>query len=157
MKEKILKNKKNGMAVLLLSLLIYAAAIAGTVFGGFQVENGKNPALMIVSIIVLSTAWLLWPGLKVLKPQEALVLTLFGNYIGTIKDAGFYFVNPFCSAVNPAAKTRLNQSGDVNTKKTPTANDPEQQPPENQRLPWKSSRNRNRCDMAYCKYRQGRF
>ena len=88
-------------------------------------ENGKNPALMIVSIIVLSTAWLLWPGLKVLKPQEALVLTLFGNYIGTIKDAGFYFVNPFCSAVNPAAKTRLNQSGDVNTKKTPTANDPE--------------------------------
>ncbi len=125
MKEKILKNKKNGMAVLLLSLLIYAAAIAGTVFGGFQVENGKNPALMIVSIIVLSTAWLLWPGLKVLKPQEALVLTLFGNYIGTIKDAGFYFVNPFCSAVNPAAKTRLNQSGDVNTKKAPTANDPE--------------------------------
>lgn len=125
MKEKILKNKKNGMAVLLLSLLIYAVAIAGAVFGGFQVENGENPALMIVSIIVLSTAWLLWPGLKVLKPQEALVLTLFGNYIGTIKDAGFYFVNPFCSAVNPAAKTRLNQSGDVNTKKAPAANDPE--------------------------------
>lgn len=125
MEEKILKNKKNGMPVLLLSLLIYAAAIAGTIFGAFQVEDGKNPILLVVSIIVLSTAWLLWPGLKVLKPQEALVLTLFGNYIGTIKDAGFYFVNPFCSAVNPAAKTRLNQSGDVNTKKDGAANDPE--------------------------------
>ena len=52
-------------------------------------------------------------GLKIIKPQEALVLTLFGKYIGTIKEAGFYFVNPFSTAVNPAAKTRLGQSGDV--------------------------------------------
>ena len=48
-----------------------------------------------------------------LKPQEALVLTLFGKYIGTLKEHGFYYVNPFCSAINPAAKTKLNQSGDV--------------------------------------------
>lgn len=117
MKEIILKNKKNGMTVLLLSLLIYAAAIAGTVFGGFMVEDGKNPVLLIISIVFLSTTWLLWPGLKVLKPQEALVLTLFGRYIGTLKEPGFYFVNPFCVAVNPAAKTKLNQSNDVKTKK----------------------------------------
>lgn len=52
-------------------------------------------------------------GLKVLKPQEALVLTLFGRYVGTLKDDGFYYVNPFCVGVNPAAKTRLGQSGDV--------------------------------------------
>jgi regulator of protease activity HflC (stomatin/prohibitin superfamily) len=42
-------------------------------------------------------------GLKILKPQEALVLTLFGKYIGTLKGEGFFFVNPFVSAVNPAA------------------------------------------------------
>ena len=118
MKEKILTTKRNGMAVFLLSLLIYAAAIAGTVLGGFMIEEGKNPALMIISIILLSTTWLLWPGLKVLKPQEALVLTLFGQYVGTLKEPGFYFVNPFCSAVNPAARTKLNQSGDVKTKKS---------------------------------------
>ena len=52
-------------------------------------------------------------GLKVLKPQEALVLTLFGKYVGTLKDDGFYFVNPFCTSINPAAKTKLSQSGDV--------------------------------------------
>ncbi len=117
MKEIILKNKKNGMTVLLLSLLIYAAAIAGTVLGGIMVEDGKNPVLLVISIIFLSITWLLWPGLKVLKPQEALVLTLFGRYIGTLKEPGFYFVNPFCVAVNPAAKTKLNQSNDVKTKK----------------------------------------
>ena len=97
------------MAVLLLSLLIYAAAIAGTVWGATQ----EIYALMAPCIFLLATTWLLWPGLKVLRPQEALVLTLFGKYIGTIKEPGFYFVNPFCSAVNPAAKTKLNQSGDV--------------------------------------------
>ena len=43
------------------------------------------------------------------------MLTLFGKYIGTIREAGFYFVNPFCASVNPAAKTKLSQSGDVNT------------------------------------------
>jgi regulator of protease activity HflC (stomatin/prohibitin superfamily) len=68
---------------------------------------------MIVCIVLLCVTWILWLGLKVLKPQEALVLTLFGKYVGTLKDAGFYFVNPFCSAVNPAATTKLNQSGDV--------------------------------------------
>ena len=41
------------------------------------------------------------------------MLTLFGKYVGTLKGEGFYFVHPFCSAVNPAAATKLNQSGDV--------------------------------------------
>ena len=68
---------------------------------------------MIIGIVYAALGWILFLGLKVLKPQEALVLTLFGNYIGTIKDQGFYFVNPFCTAVNPAADTKLNQSGDV--------------------------------------------
>lgn len=116
MEEKLLKSKKNGMAVLLLSLVIYAVAIVGAIIGGMMADAGKNPALLIASIIVLAVTWQLWPGLKVLKPQEALVLTLFGNYIGTIKEPGFYFVNPFCSSVNPAAKTQLNQSGDVKDK-----------------------------------------
>ena len=102
------------MLVLLLSILVYAAAIAGTVIGGIMVDGGGNPVLLIISIIFLCITWLLWPGLKVLKPQEALVLTLFGKYIGTLREPGFYFVNPFCTAVNPAAKTKLNQSGDVN-------------------------------------------
>ncbi|MBO5239705.1 MAG: SPFH domain-containing protein [Lachnospiraceae bacterium] len=116
MEEKVLKKRKNGMLVLILSILIYAAAIAGTIIGGMKYENGGNPFFLVVCIVcvvLLCVTWLLWPGLKVLKPQEALVLTLFGKYIGTLKEEGFYFVNPFCTAVNPAAKTTLNQSGDV--------------------------------------------
>ena len=72
---------------------------------------------MVLCILYLSLGWLPLLGLKVLGPQEALVLTLFGNYIGTLKGEGFYFVNPFCTAVNPAAKTQLSQSGDVDSAK----------------------------------------
>ncbi|MDO4517075.1 MAG: SPFH domain-containing protein [Bacillota bacterium] len=109
MTERILSNRKNGMAVLLISILLYALAIAGTILSAAS----GNLLPMVVCIVYLCLGWLFWPGLKVLGPQEALVLTLFGNYIGTLKGEGFYFVNPFCVAVNPAAKTKLSQSGDV--------------------------------------------
>ncbi len=108
MEEKILTGRKNGMAVLLGFILATAAAVVGLIVGLMT-----SPILLLVCIIFLSAGWILLLGLKVLKPQEALVLTLFGKYIGTLKGEGFYFVNPFCTAVNPAANTRLNQSGDV--------------------------------------------
>lgn len=123
MDEKILKGRKNGMAVLALSILIYAAAIAGTIVGAMKAKAGESLVLLILSVVVMAVTWLLWPGLKVLKPQEALVLTLFGNYIGTLKEPGFYFVNPFCTSVNPAAKTELNQSGDVKVKNVSEASE----------------------------------
>lgn len=113
MEEKVLSNRKNGMLVLILTILLYAAAIAGCIIGGFMMSRDRGPVLLIISIVWLTIGWLPFCGLKVLKPQEALVLTLFGKYMGTLKNDGFYFVNPFCTSVNPAAKTKLNQSGDV--------------------------------------------
>lgn len=109
MNEKTLAIKKNGMAVLLLTIAVYIAAIAGVAYG---IRNEQNIAIG-VSTFILCTAWIFFMGLKVLGPQEALVFTLFGKYHGTLKGPGFYFVNPFCTAVNPAAKTQLKQSGDV--------------------------------------------
>ena len=115
MNEILLENRKRGLLVLLLTIAVFVLSILGCVFGGLLLDDGGSPALLVVSIVVLCLCWLPLPGLKVLKPQEALVLTLFGKYIGTLKGDGFYFVNPFCTAVNPAAKTRLNQSGNVKT------------------------------------------
>ncbi len=113
MEEIILSNKKNGMKTLLCVILVEVLALAGVIGGGILIEETENPILLIPSLIVLFTAWIPLPGLKVLKPQEALVLTLFGKYVGTLKGEGFYAVNPFCQAVNPAAHTKLKQSGDV--------------------------------------------
>lgn len=109
MKEIVLQNKKNGMVMLLLTLVLYAVAIVGLIFGAMS----SNVPIIVVAVIWILLGWILFCGLKTLKPQEALVLTLFGNYVGTLRNEGFYFVNPFCTGFNPAAKTKLNQSGDV--------------------------------------------
>ncbi|MBE6936488.1 MAG: SPFH domain-containing protein [Ruminococcaceae bacterium] len=109
MNEILLSKRKNGMLVLLSLIAGYLLAAAAIILGGIF---GRGLPL-VIGIVYILTAWIFFLGLKVLKPQEALVLTLFGKYVGTLKGDGFYFVNPFCVAVNPAAKTQLNQSGDV--------------------------------------------
>lgn len=118
MNEIILNKKRNGMSMLILIALIFFGSILLFIFGA----NSDNILLIVISIILFVGDFFLMPGLKVLKPQEALVLTLFGDYIGTLKGEGFYFVNPFCTSINPAAKTTLSQSGDVK-KNTITANE----------------------------------
>ena len=121
MEEKILQTKKNGMTMLLLTLLGYVASIALFICSITLLDADRmllGVPLLILSIAYWITGIFLFCGLKVLKPQEALVLTLFGDYIGTLKGQGFYWVNPFCTAVNPAAGTKLSQSGDVNSGET---------------------------------------
>ena len=120
MEEKILQTKKNGMVMLLLTLLGYVVFTVLFVYSLILLDTSLFPGilLMALSILYWVAGIFLFCGLKVLKPQEALVLTLFGDYIGTLKGQGFYWVNPFCTAVNPAAGTKLSQSGDVNSGET---------------------------------------
>ena len=115
MKEIVLNLKKNGMFYLILWIFLYILAVAASIIGGLLLENGEmiGTVLLILGIIWCVVGIIPFMGLKVLKPNEALVLTLFGKYKGSIKEDGFYFVNPFCAAVNPASGTHLNQSGDV--------------------------------------------
>lgn len=109
MTEKILSTRKNGMAVLLGCIALEILSVFGFVASVVR----ETPILAVVSLIVLCTAWIPLIGLRVLKPEEALVVTLFGNYTGTLKGPGFYAINPFSVSVNPAKKTKLGQSGDV--------------------------------------------
>ena len=124
--EKIIKAK-SGWAVLIMSILLYAADIFAMVICATKMDNGYGDysgpfvALFVLTMIYACLGWIWWMGLKVIGPNEALVLTLFGKYIGTLKDEGLFFVNPFCAAVNPAAKTKLNQSGDVSAESAQAA------------------------------------
>ena len=115
MNEKILTAKKHGMLVLVLSILALLASVGIVIWGAILSTDEAPSAILIVGIILLCTLWFPLLGLRILKPQEALVITLFGKYVGTIKGDGFYWVNPFSSSFNPAAKTKLNQSADVAT------------------------------------------
>ena len=120
MEEILLQNKKHGMRTLVLCVFAELLCLAGIIAGCLILENSGQEdlggILAIVSGVLMCIVWIPLVGLRVLKPQEALALTLFGKYIGTIKGEGFYSLNPFCVAVNPAAQTKLNQSGDVGQK-----------------------------------------
>lgn len=111
MEEKVLTNKKHGMRTLVICVLVIIASLACAIWG----VTLQSVAMIAVGLVVFILSWIPLLGLRILRPNEALVLTLFGKYVGTIKGDGFYAINPFCTAVNPAANTRLNQSGDVKT------------------------------------------
>ena len=108
-REKITEEKVlhpiSGYLMLLAGLLGLAAGI-GLAIGGFVLgeSGGAAAAGLIAGIIVFIEAVIVLCGLKVLNPNEAYVFTVFGNYYGTLKKAGFYWVNPFCSAINPTVK-----------------------------------------------------
>ncbi len=110
-----------GMAVLILDLLLMLGSAGLFVVCAVAMDAG-GVTLLALAGAVLSLVWLclvgplLFTGLKVLKPNEALVFTLFGKYAGCLREAGFYFVNPFVAAGRPA--------GSRNTAATPADEKP---------------------------------
>lgn len=93
---------KSGMGVLLLSSVLYLAAIGLLIYSAAL----ESIAPLVISLIYICIGWIPFCGLKILRPNEAFVLTLFGKYYGTLKGPGFFFVNPFTSAINPAVSTQ---------------------------------------------------
>jgi len=92
----------SGMAMLVLDILLFMGAVAFIIFGLMSEGSNKGGAgYFILSCVLLVFASIIPAGLKVVRPAEALVLTLFGKYYGTIKHDGFFFVNPFSSPVGP--------------------------------------------------------
>lgn len=98
-----------GMVMLFVLIIGFLASIALCVFGSAVLYGGALGAALTVGIIGCIVFPILAAGLKVVNPNEALVLTLFGKYYGTIKKAGFHFVNPFSTGFNPTAKSALEE------------------------------------------------
>lgn len=103
-------SKIDGMLMLVLNLILMLAAISGIVFGAVAldakgVSAGRLTLTILSSVYAVLIGPLLFTGLKILKPNEAMVLTLFGTYHGTLRGPGFFFVNPFAvSALQPEAE-----------------------------------------------------
>lgn len=113
--EKDISNRKGGPALLLV-LLGFAVDIAAFVAAIFLTEGGIGAfggILIAVTVVLLIVLIILCGGFHIVNPNEAMVFTLFGNYYGTIKAPGFYYLNPFSSAINPAGKGSQNITATV--------------------------------------------
>ena len=109
--EKKLKAKP-GMGMLILGIVLILIS-APLIFAG--AGNGFLAQSIVISVILILAAVVVFCGLKILQPNEALVLTLFGKYYGTLYHEGFYWVNPFCEAVNPTAVSKMPEKPKSNT------------------------------------------
>lgn len=100
-------HEVSGWRMLFLEIALFAVAIAlfatGIALSVSEADGvGLMPVFSVLAIVVFLAAIILLPGFKLLQPNEAYVLTLFGKYYGTLRRDGFFWVNPFCSALNPA-------------------------------------------------------
>ena len=121
-------TKQNGFGMLAVVIIGFLASIGGYIGGGFAMEAKVYPlgvVLFIAASVGVVAFSIMCAGFHVINPNEAVVLTLFGQYYGTIKKEGFYFVNPFTSTMQPGAgknggiSVKLEETAEVsiNTKK----------------------------------------
>ena len=80
----------NGFIMLFIFIMIILCSAGLMLLDPYTVPIG----VFFIILTVFSGA-----GFKMLKPQEAIVLTVFGKYIGTLRGEGFHYVNPFAASV----------------------------------------------------------
>lgn len=109
----------SGVGMMLVVIAGFLLSAAGVILGAFLAEDGRvEGGIMIAAGVVLFViCCILCSGFHVINPNEALVLTCFGQYYGTIKKEGFYYTNPFATAFNPAASYTSIKKGQESTPK----------------------------------------
>jgi regulator of protease activity HflC (stomatin/prohibitin superfamily) len=89
--EKLIKAV-SGFLALILAVISF---IAGLYLLINSDHNSGPNASIIIAVILLLLAVFLFKGITIVNPNQAVVCIFFGKYIGTVKDNGLLFVNPF--------------------------------------------------------------
>lgn len=81
-------NPMSGFLALLISLVMLAASIY------FFIRIQEGGWIIAAAVILLIASFFVMSGLMVIYPNHSRVLNFFGNYVGTVKKDGLFFVNP---------------------------------------------------------------
>src|SRR4030066_761817 len=84
-------NKLNGFLMLFLSIAIMVLSIYLLTVG----INVEDPQILWVVIPLMLISFIMMSGFVVVQPNDSRVLILFGKYTGTVRQSGFWWVNPF--------------------------------------------------------------
>ena len=95
--EKFAGVKLPGIPMLIFNLLFLVATIWFFIWGaGTEMFHGKERAVLLITALVLFVInCIFWAGFMKIDPNEARVMVFFGKYEGTVKENGFFWVNPF--------------------------------------------------------------
>lgn len=86
--EKI-RKPVSGYAALLVALLLLGASIY------FFVSAATWPVFGVLGVLAIIGSMFLLKGLMIIQPNHSRVLNFFGKYVGSVKDNGLFFINPF--------------------------------------------------------------
>ena len=98
--EQKIINPPSGMLVLII-LIVLCLSVPVLFISGATAWRGGGIRIILATLLCIVLPFL-FGGLRSVRPNEALVLTLFGKYYGTIMKPGFFYVNPFARYNNPA-------------------------------------------------------
>jgi regulator of protease activity HflC (stomatin/prohibitin superfamily) len=99
-REVVYPNPGNGLGMLLFGIALVLGGIAAVITGGNFAAGGLPEVgvpLVIAGVLAVPTAALVFRGLVLVNPNQSKVVVLFGNYTGTLRNDGFFWVNPFAS------------------------------------------------------------
>lgn len=96
----------NGFLMLILSIIIVVACVAGFIYGINMTDVIEGRVLATIATIIGICALVSFSGLIQLEPNEARVMMFFGKYRGTFTRVGFYWVNPFINTKNLSLRAR---------------------------------------------------
>lgn len=101
--EKILHPKSGFLGIVVETILLIASIVLFVLIEG---PYGATMSIVfgVAATVLLCVFCLFCASFKVIGPNEAIVLTLFGKYHGTVKSAGFYFMNPFVITCKPQGR-----------------------------------------------------
>ncbi len=104
MKSETYYRPISGYVGLLMTLILLGSGAAAI--------SIANEAILptIIGVILLICGFLTFPGYLVVNPNQASVLVLFGKYIGTVNENGFYWVNPFFTKKKISLRARNRDS-----------------------------------------------
>ena len=109
--EKVIKAS-SGWSMLTINLGLFFGAIALSILSLIAAANtgGVGALGLLITIPMGIASLVMLGGHFTLEPNEARVLTLFGTYVGTVRQSGFYWTNPFMSKVKLSLRTRNMES-----------------------------------------------
>lgn len=108
----------SGFIMLFLVLAGFALSVFCAIKGCIWLDGGRGGLggiMLTLGIILMTALFIMLGGFHILNPNEALVMTLFGKYYGTIKKEGYYYTNPFAGAINPANRATTNTAEGTGT------------------------------------------
>ncbi|MDQ7048634.1 MAG: SPFH domain-containing protein [Enterobacterales bacterium] len=103
--EKVI-NSPNGILVLLLLFILQISTVIVT----FQLARGGS-LMALFGILGIIFVFICWFGFFMVNPNQGRVLQLFGKYVGTVKNTGLRWANPFYSKSRVSLKVRNFESG----------------------------------------------